>query len=172
MEQERYDNIEYNEEWQSVPVERAEPVGADFDNENNEILFDDEDYSEKDNQYIKFEGFMKNRKSSAPQPVIKLQFLISILALILAFGLKNFGGEIYNMAKDWYFKNLNNSLIAVLQKDVEEQTTKPTENVTEKVSIYVENVTESITNANEQPTEVVTIASAEETTEEITGTEN
>lgn len=168
MEQDRYDNIEYNEEWQSVPVERAEPASVDFDNEDNEVLFGDEDYSEKDNKYIKFEGLMKKRKSSTPQPVIKLQFLISIIALILAFGLKNFGGEIYSIAKDWYFKNLNNSLIAVLQKDAEEQATQPTE----KVSMYVENVTENITNTNEQPTEVVTIESVEETTEEITETES
>lgn len=125
MSRERYDNIEYNDEWQSVPVVRATPVESedDYDEDNieGEDFTDDEDYSSQ--EYPQISGLKKRKEdNSNPQPVIKLQFFLAILILIGAFLLKGVGGEIYTTVKNWYFENLNNSLVITMQEPTEQGT--------------------------------------------------
>lgn len=124
MSRERYDNIEYNDEWQSVPVVRATPVESEDDYEDNiegEDFTDDEDYSSQ--EYPQISGLKKRKDdNSNPQPVIKLQFFLAILILVGAFLLKGVGGEIYTTVKNWYFENLNNSLVITMQEPTEQGT--------------------------------------------------
>ena len=111
MKKERYDNIEYNDEWQSVPVVRAEPVPDNDDEdayEEDDFPYD-EDFQQENGIYK--ELIPKRKESQNPQPVIKLQLLFAVLAVAAAFALRGIGGDIYAVVKDWYFKNLNNSLI-------------------------------------------------------------
>lgn len=109
----RYDNIEYNDQWESVPVARAEPIHIDPDDED--FYQENEDYQEPINEKSK----RKIKEKSSPQPVLKMQILLAILLLATAFILKFLGGEVYTTAKEWYFTNLNNSLVASLLSDVE-----------------------------------------------------
>ena len=99
--EERYDTIDYEDNWQSVPVVRAkafEPYEA-FDSE--------EEYNETDDT----EPVVKKQLPDIPQPVIKLQFIFSMIVLVAAFLLKNFGGDFYQTVKSFYFDNLNQSVV-------------------------------------------------------------
>ncbi len=104
MNNERYDNIEYNDNWQSIPVIRANAV----ENEPYpEEYFDEPDFDTS-------ETLPTKKISDNPQPVIKLQFILSIIFIAIAFLLKNFGGEFYPKVKSFYFDNLNQSIVITL----------------------------------------------------------
>lgn len=117
MQSERYDNIEYNDEWESVPVVRAESVTTnyDYDSESDEYEEDYDTYSGQSEGYKSFTYERPEKTESNPQPVIKLQFLLAFLVLVTGFILKNYGGELYTTISNWYFKNLNNSLVVTMK---------------------------------------------------------
>ena len=104
MDNERYDNIEYEENWQNVPVTRAEP----FNNEEDEYF---SDYA-----YTKNISFFKRKEGALPQPVIKLQLILSVIVILGLFLMKSLGGDFYDSAKKWYFENLNKSLVIDFQE--------------------------------------------------------
>lgn len=109
----RYDNIEYSDDWESVPVVRAEPVStySEYDDLQNDEMLEQEIYK----RAIKKEK--KKKENQNPQPVLKLQIILALLLLATAFLLKSFGGDIYTIAKEWYFTNLNNSIVASVVED-------------------------------------------------------
>lgn len=110
MNNERYDNIEYNDNWQSIPVIRANAV----ENEPYpEEYFDDTDFDTPETETLPLKKIPDN-----PQPVIKLQFILSIIFIAIAFLLKNFGGEFYSKAKSFYFDNLNQSIVITLSDNL------------------------------------------------------
>lgn len=114
MDNERYDNIEYEENWQSVPVTRAEP----FSYAEEEYFSDydeNEDISDEEDVYAKNISFSKRKKGALPQPVIKLQLILGIIVIVGLFLMKSFGGAFYDTAKNWYFENLNKSLVIDFQ---------------------------------------------------------
>ncbi len=157
----RYDNIEYNDEWQSVPVVRAEPITDEYDDANYEEDYDT--YSGQSNEYRDF-VIAKPKKSGTPQPVIKLQFLLSIVALVLAFVLKNYGGSLYKTISDWYFSNLNNSLVITMNTENNILPTEPqTDSQIEQNNQFATQPQQDI-----QPSEAVTEAVTEPTTEATT----
>lgn len=153
MSKDRYDNIEYNDEWQSVPVVRAMPVELedDYDEIERQNSTDDEDCSVEEYPTF-FEAKKRKEDNSNPQPVIKFQFFLAILILIGAFLLKGIGGEIYTTVKNWYFKNLNNSLVITMQNSTE-------------LDITEEKATEQET-AEQPPTEATAQEISEQKTEE------
>lgn len=165
MSDERYDNIEYNEEWQSVPVVRAEPA-EEYDEEEDiydDEYPDDENAPEQDEVYKHIPVIIKpNAENSNPQPVIKMQFFLAFLVVAGAFLLKNFGGELYTKASEWYFDNLNNSLVITMKADTEgdEQATVQSSTLPTEIATMAHPATET-----QQPTESSTIA---EPTEEST----
>lgn len=165
MSDERYDNIEYNEEWQSVPVVRAEPA-EEYDEEEDiydDEYPDDENAPEQDDVYKHIPVIIKpNAENSNPQPVIKMQFFLAFLVVAGAFLLKNFGGELYTKASEWYFDNLNNSLVITMKADTEgdEQATVQSSTLPTEIATMAQPATET-----QQPTESSTIA---EPTEEST----
>ena len=115
MDNERYDNIEYEENWQNVPVTRAEP----FNNEEDEYFSDydeNEDISGGEDAYTKNISFFKRKEGALPQPVIKLQLILSVIVILGLFLMKSLGGDFYASAKKWYFENLNKSLVIDFQE--------------------------------------------------------
>lgn len=91
--------ITYDENWQSVS-ESEYPVMR----EPTEV------YSEKeyDNEVSK----PRKRKLGAPkQLLITIQLILCVIIALAAFVLKSIGGEIYEMSRDWYYTQLNNSAI-------------------------------------------------------------
>ena len=40
-----------------------------------------------------------------------MQLIICILIALIAFIIKSFGGELYAVAREWYYSQLNNSVI-------------------------------------------------------------
>lgn len=157
MQSERYDNIEYNDEWENVPVVRAEPITSHYDYDSN-LDEDEEDYDTYSGQsdgYKSFEDIRPKKNEGTPQPVIKLQFLLGFLVLATAFILKNYGGALYTTVSEWYFNNINNSLI-VTMKSQDENVLSDEESTENSISA---------TNTVEKATE-------EQTTEEQTGINN
>lgn len=167
MQSERYDSIEYNDEWESVPVVRAEPVTShyDYDNDLDEDEEDYDTYSGQSDGYKSFEDIKPKKNEGTPQPVIKLQFLLGFLVLATAFILKNYGGELYTTVSEWYFNNLNNSLI-VTMKSQDENVLSDEESTENSVSTtdIAEKATEEQTGINNISTEQAT--PTEEYTEE------
>ena len=109
MDNGRYDSIEYDENLQSVPVTRAEPFNGDEEYfsdyaENDDISYETDEYQNNPPAFRK-------KENSVPQPVIKLQLVLSIIAISGLFLMKTFGGTAYDTAKNWYFENLGKSLV-------------------------------------------------------------
>lgn len=129
MKEDRYDNIEYNDSWESVPVVRAEPV-QEYEENAEEDFRENEDSGHQKGTYTEF--FKERRSVQNPQTVIKLQFLLAIIAVAAAFILKSLGGDIYASVNKWYFDNLNNSLIVTLSDITkgDDFTEAPTEKAT------------------------------------------
>ncbi len=113
MNDERYDNIEYNDNWQSIPVVRATAVDYYEENDN----YSDENFEDDTDNIEENQTASAIRLPENPQPVIKLQFFISLIVILLAFLLKNFGGDVYTRTKEIYFTNLNHSLVVTLPED-------------------------------------------------------
>ena len=113
MNDERYDNIEYNDNWQSIPVVRATAVDYYEENDN----YSDENFEDDTDNIEENQTSSAIRLPENPQPVIKLQFFISLIVILLAFLLKNFGGDVYTRTKEIYFTNLNHSLVVTLPED-------------------------------------------------------
>ena len=156
MKEDRYDNIEYNDSWESVPVVRAEPV-QEYEEDAEEDFRENEDSGHQKGTYTEF--FKERRSVQNPQTVIKLQFLLAIIAVAAAFILKSLGGDIYASVNKWYFDNLNNSLIVTLSDITKGDDF--TEAPTEKATLQAEEAGQKSQNSTEtQSTEALTHASA------------
>lgn len=118
MNEERYDNIDYDAGWQTTQTVTAEPVrmqsygAADpYEDDEDDVYlkrrrrqFDDE---EEGRERIK----KAKASRSGTQVLIKYQLIVCILAAIAAFALKSFGGQIYEMVDSWYTAQINSSLV-------------------------------------------------------------
>ena len=172
MKSERYDSIEYGDEWESVPVVRAEPLTTqyNYDEDSDDYEEDYDTYSGQSNSYEIFTDVMP--KESNPQPVIKLQFLFAFLVLAIAFILKSYGGELYTTVSNWYFENLNNSLVVTMksQNDILPETEKITENIISATDADNQTIIEpSQENQSTQPsTDIVSTEPSTEGLSEIT----
>lgn len=176
MKSERYDSIEYSDEWESVPVVRAEPLTTQYgyDEDSDDYEEDYDTYSGQSNSYKMFTDVKPREKESNPQPVIKLQFLLAFLVLATAFILKSYGGELYTTVSNWYFENLNNSLVVTMksQNDILPENEENTENIISATDIENQTNSQPIQeNPSTQPstdsvsTEPSTESSSETTTE-------
>lgn len=119
MDSGRYDNIEYDDDWQTVSTVRAEPL-----NIYDESEYDREDYSQSPEDEIyrglhrtDGETVKKAKKKTGFQLIIKLQLIACIIIIIAAFGIKSFGGELYNAVNNWYKEEINSSLIIIQTDD-------------------------------------------------------
>lgn len=89
--------ITYDENWQSVS-ESEYPVLR----EPTEV------YAEN---YEEIPEPQKHKPSAPKQLLITIQLVLCIIIALAAFVLKSFGGEIYEIAYNWYYSELNNSAV-------------------------------------------------------------
>lgn len=97
MSEENKNTITYDENWQSV-TESEYPQISEPENE-------------EENDDIRLNKKSKPPKDSPKQYLITIQLVACIIIALVAFLLKSFGGEIYTVAHDWYYSQLNDSAI-------------------------------------------------------------
>ena len=90
--------ITYDDDWKSVSYSEYPKTTEDFDS------------SEEEEKSLSPE---KNivKKDSPKQLVITVQLVCCILIALAAFLLNLFGGEVYAATRDWYYSNLEKSVI-------------------------------------------------------------
>ena len=93
------------------------------DENKNTITYDDNWKNVSEREYPQIVGYeasegerenkqsVKKKKSGNSQLLITVQLIVCILIALTAFLLKSFGGEFYSNASDWYYSQLNNSVI-------------------------------------------------------------
>ena len=90
--------ITYDDDWKSVSYSEYPKTTEDFDSS------EDEEKSLSSEKNIA-------KKDSPKQLVITVQLVCCILIALAAFLLNLFGGEVYAATRDWYYSNLEKSVI-------------------------------------------------------------
>ena len=90
--------ITYDDDWKSVSYSEYPKTTEDFDVDEEEAK---SSLSEKSTA----------KKDSPRQLVITVQLVCCILVALAAFLLNLFGGEVYAATQDWYYSNLEKSVI-------------------------------------------------------------
>lgn len=90
--------ITYDDDWKSVSYSEYPKPTEDFDS------------SEEEEKSISPEKNIA-KKDSPKQLVITVQLVCCILIALAAFLLNLFGGEVYAATRDWYYSNLEKSVI-------------------------------------------------------------
>ncbi len=88
--EERFSTITYDENWQSVSEPETPVISGGAEEEMT----------------------APPRTGSAPRHLLlSIQLAVCVLIGIAAFTLKNIGGEVYELAKEWYFEQLNSTAV-------------------------------------------------------------
>lgn len=90
--------ITYDDDWKSVSYSEYPKTTEDFDS------------SEEEEKSLSSEKNIA-KKDSPKQLVITVQLVCCILIALAAFLLNLFGGEVYAATRDWYYSNLEKSVI-------------------------------------------------------------
>lgn len=90
--------ITYDDDWKSVSYSEYPKTTEDFDS------------SEEEEKSLSHEKNIA-KKDSPKQLVITVQLVCCILIALAAFLLNLFGGEVYAATRDWYYSNLEKSVI-------------------------------------------------------------
>lgn len=135
MLEERYDSIEYDEDWQTVQtvqvhsprgyskkkkIQQSEELDYWEDDEYNNEYSSEYEYGyvkDDENVYNDKREEKRNIRANNPFLLIKVQLVICLIIVLAAFVLKNFGGNIYTMANNWYNEQINNSLIITQESE-------------------------------------------------------
>ena len=96
MNEENRNIITYDEDWQSVS-----------DIEYPKIIEPNED----DEEVIQKKPKKNINKDCPKQHLLTFQLVVCLIVVILAFALKSIGGELYTAVHDWYYSELNRSVI-------------------------------------------------------------
>ncbi len=104
MSDEYKNNITYDDDWKSVST-------AEYAKVYTEHSQDDENDNDIENNGRKIKKQDKKKSSYPKQYLITIQLIICIILALAAFLLKGFGGEVYAAAREWYYSNLNSSII-------------------------------------------------------------
>ena len=90
--------ITYDDDWKSVSYSEYPKTTEDFDS------------SEEEEKSISPEKNIA-KKDSPKQLVITVQLVCCILIALAAFLLNLFGGEVYAATREWYYSNLEKSVV-------------------------------------------------------------
>lgn len=90
--------ITYDDDWKSVSYSEYPNTTEDFDS------------SEKEEKSLSSEKNIA-KKDSPKQLVITVQLVCCILIALAAFLLNLFGGEVYAATREWYYSNLEKSVV-------------------------------------------------------------
>ena len=102
MQEENINTITYEENWNKASVPEYPQIIPLTDNDNYEQVNQTNDSSVQ---------FCKKVNNSPKQLLITIQLIICIIIALSAFVVKGLGGEIYSFCREWYYSNLNNSVI-------------------------------------------------------------
>ncbi len=95
---ENKNRITYDEGWQSA-TNYEYPKTSEIDDDEYEIEEQTESIREK------------KKKDSPKQLLITIQLIVCLIIALAAFIIKGVGGDLYAAAREWYYTNLNNSVI-------------------------------------------------------------
>lgn len=104
METNRYDSIEYDEDWQSIDTIPA--TAAEYTMEDSAV--DTEDASEA---VLQEKEVKKSNKASGTQTIIRLQLIVCLLVAIAFFVVKTLNADLYNTFIQWYTVQIISSII-------------------------------------------------------------
>lgn len=105
MNEENKNTITYDDDWKNVSVaEYPKRVEHYSDDEYAEEYV--EDNSDNENKNIP-----KKKNNSPKQLLITFQLIACIIIALTAFAIKNIGGSVYDTVREWYYSELNSSLI-------------------------------------------------------------
>ena len=90
--------ITYDDDWKSVSYSEYPKTTEDFDS------------SEEEEKSLSSEKNIA-KKDSPKQLVITVQLVCCILIALAAFLLNLFGGEVYAATREWYYSNLEKSVV-------------------------------------------------------------
>ncbi|WP_304033452.1 hypothetical protein [Ruminococcus bromii] len=90
--------ITYDDDWKSVSYSEYPKTTEDFDS------------SEEEEKSLSPEKNIA-KKDSPKQLVITIQLVCCILIALAAFLLNLFGGEVYAATREWYYSNLEKSVV-------------------------------------------------------------
>ncbi len=96
---EQNSTITYDENWQNVSVPEY-PVTV-----TEEECLDNE--SQESNKIPQ----KKNKENSPKQLLITFQLIVCLIIALAAFIFKSIGGDTYKAVKDWYYTQLNSTVI-------------------------------------------------------------
>lgn len=91
--------ITYDEDWKTVSSSEY-PKRYAYDGENEE------------DEPVKEEKRKKPKKDGQKHLLITIQLIACLVIALFAFLLKFFGGEVYQTAREWYYTELNRSVIS------------------------------------------------------------
>ncbi|MCH5301064.1 MAG: hypothetical protein J1E56_07075 [Ruminococcus sp.] len=102
----RQSEITYDEGWQSVSTPEYPQTLSDFDEET----YNDEELQEElqEEQLRK----PKKKRETPIQLLMIIQLVMCLLVCLVAYVLKNVGGDWYNTVHSWYETQLTNELTA------------------------------------------------------------
>lgn len=96
--------ITYDDNWKSVSVAEY-PQTVEH--------YSDEEYGMDDNSESENKNIPKTKNNSPKQLLITLQLIVCVLIALSAFAIKSIGGELYDTVREWYYSQLNSSVIFV-----------------------------------------------------------
>lgn len=96
MTEDNRNTITYDDDWKSVSYSEYPKTSENYES--------DETDDKSVNQKI-------NKKDSPRQLVITVQLVCCILVALAAFLLNLFGGDVYAATREWYYSNLEKSVI-------------------------------------------------------------
>lgn len=101
MNEENKSSITYDEGWKNVADTEYPHIVSEYSEEIDENYNSDEEIN----------NISDKKKDSPKQLLITIQLILCIIAALAAFALKSIGGEVYETARQWYYNNLNSSVI-------------------------------------------------------------
>lgn len=101
----KQNEITYDENWQTVSTpEYAQRVNVE-----------DSTPEKEEANIIK----PKKKRDSPIQLLIIIQLVICLLIALFAYTVKNIGGDFYTNLRDWYYSNLNSTLVVENNAEVD-----------------------------------------------------
>lgn len=92
-------SITYDENWQSVTEREYPEITTSL---HDEVI---------DEPHPAEAAVRKVSDASSRQLLVTLQLIFCVLLGLAAFVLKSVGGEVYQTAREWYYRQLNSSII-------------------------------------------------------------
>lgn len=122
---ERYDKIEYDFDNSSCRQVSTDKDG--FITSQQYIMGENAAAGEQDNQSQaeNTEESISTKNKALPTELLTIcQLVLCIIIAVAAYVIKNIGGDLYKNVREYYYTNLNNSIIIDMEKDTNDTAIK------------------------------------------------